>query len=274
MSVIRKREIRGSSLVRRGSGDLSDKLLTEEDLAALKACADEKNWDLFISRYGGSRLDRLHSNLVFENCDYIHNGPEVLIELKVIETEFGKTEQFREKARVLARKIQRKWGKSPLSLDPDVQLDYLKNFIGLFRAPLARIVKKANRQIRTTKTELSLSDHKGVLVLVNDNFKELPPRLVLSTLGRILNGAYSSIDAVVYLTNHYVVIPGDEYGRILWAPLYSPDAPGWLVDFIDDLGKHWFDYCESNGVSSDDRQAGPDISVEGARAAGSKFPIS
>ncbi|TPG42460.1 hypothetical protein EAH79_00745 [Sphingomonas koreensis] len=174
---------------------------------------------------------------------------------------------------VLNRKLFAKYKKTPLSLDPMVSIEYLKAFIELFRAPLARIVKKANSQIKSTKDNLAYSSYHGILLMINDNLKELPPRLMLGTLSRILNGSSSSIRAMIYLTNHYVVIPGDEYGRVLWAPLYADAEGDGLVDFVDNLGKQWFDYCESLGEPSDDRQVGPDISLAGARAAGSKFPI-
>ncbi len=111
-------------------------------------------------------------------------------------------------------------------------------------------------------------------MLINDSLKELPPRFVLATLGRILNGSCSSIRALVYLTNHYVVIPGDEYGRVFWVPLYADENDDDLVSFVNELGKSWFDYCEELGQPSDNRRAGPDISIVGSRAAGSKFPIA
>ncbi len=152
--------------------------------------------------------------------------------------------------------------------------DYLKNFIDLYRSPLARIAKKANAQIKSTKANFGYEDYKGILLIINDGLKELPPRFVLATLGRILNGSCSSIRALIYLTNHYVVIPGDEYGRVLWIPLYADENDDELVSFVNRLGKYWFDYCEEMGQPSDDRQAGPDISIVGSRAAGSKFPIA
>lgn len=174
---------------------------------------------------------------------------------------------------IVHRKLQAKYNKTPLSLDPNVSAEYLKAFIELFRAPLARIVKKANSQIKSTKQNLDYAEYRGILLLINDNLKELPPRLMLATLARILNGSCSSIRAMIYLTNHYVVIPGDEYGRVLWAPLYADAEGDGLVDFVNRLGAKWFNYCESLGQPSDDRQAGPDISLEGSRAAGSSFPI-
>lgn len=248
--------------------------LSEEELASLKGIADEPTWDDFVKHIGGVRISDEHPNADFPNADYLFQEDKVIIELKILETEFGNTEQFRNKAKAYTAKFVAKEGKSPMALDPKVTARYFKGFIDLFRNPIARIAKKANKQIRETKKELDLPDHLGVWLLVNDNFRELPPRPILGTLGRILNGAYRSVDAVIYLTNHYVLMPGDDYGRILWTPLYSPNAPQRLVDFVNELGRKWFDYTTAAGLPADDRQAGDDLSIAGARAAGSKFPIA
>jgi hypothetical protein len=248
--------------------------LSEEELAQSKSCADEKTFDAFVTTVGGRRLDALHRDLRFPNADYIFPAEKVIIELKTIESEVSDTQQFREKMRVVNRRLHAKYRKTPPSLDPEVSAQYLKAFIELFRAPLARIVKKANSQIKSTKQNLGYPDHQGILLLINDNLRELPPRLMLATLARILNGSCSSIRAMIYLTNHYVLIPGDEYGRILWVPLYADAEGDGLVEFVNWLGAKWFDYCESLGQPSDDRQAGPDLSLAGSRAAGSNFPIA
>lgn len=246
----------------------------EDDLAQFRGCADEPNFDRFVERFGGCRFDTLHPNPMVQNADYIFERDKTLIELKTLETEVGNTVQFREKMTVLNRRMYAKHGKTPLALDPVVTADYLKSFIDLYRPPLARIAKKANAQIKTTKASFGYEDYKGILLIINDGLKELPPRFVLATLGRILNGSCSSIRALIYLTNHYVVIPGDEYGRVLWIPLYADENDDELVSFVNRLGKCWFDYCEEMGQPSDDRQAGPDISIVGSRAAGSKFPVA
>lgn len=247
---------------------------SEDDLAQFKGCANEPTFDQFVERVGGCRIGKLHPAPDVQNADYIFMHDQVLIELKTLETEVGNTPQFREKMKVLSRRIYAKHGKTSLSLDPAVTADYLKAFIELYRPPLARIAKKANAQIKSTKTNFGYDNCKGILLLVNDGLKELPPRFVLATLGRILNGSCSSIRALVYLTNHYVVIPGDEYGRVLWVPMYADENDDELVSFVNRLGKAWFDYCEELGQPSDDRQAGPNISIIGSRAAGSKFPIA
>ncbi len=246
---------------------------SENDLALHRSCADEKTFDIFVERVDGLRIDKLHSEYEVQNADYIFPKSKVIVELKTLETEVGNTKQFREKMNVVNRQIYAKYGKTPLALDAEVSTEYLKAFIALYRAPIARIVKKANAQIKSTQQNFGYEDHQGILLLINDGLKVLPPEFILATLGRILNGSCRSIRAVIYLTNHYVVIPGDEYGRILWVPMYADADRDGLVEFVNQLGKSWFDFCEELGQPSDDRNAGPGISIAGSRAAGSKFPI-
>ncbi len=247
--------------------------ISENDLTDQRGSATEANWDNFVEKVGGFKVSDRHPNPDFQNADYVFPEHKVILELKIIENEIDKTEQFVEKMNALSRRLQAKYGKTPLSMDPIVTAAYLKGFIELFRAPLARVAKKANRQIKSTKPHLGMEEFKGVWLLVNNNLKELPPNLMLGTLGRILNGAYSSVDACIYLTNHYVFFPGDEYARILWAPIYAADEPGDLREFVNWLGREWFNFAEELGDPSDDRVEGDEIPLEGSRAAGSKFPI-
>ena len=188
---------------------------SEGDLAEFNGFANELTFNAFVERVGGLRIDTLHPNLDVQNADYIFPDEKVIVELKTIETEVGNTDQFREKMSVINRRLFAKHKKTPLAFDSKVTAEYLKGFIDLYRAPLARIVKKANAQIKSTKHNLGYADHQGVILIINDRLRELPPRFMLATLARILNGSNSSIRAMIYLTNHYVVIPGDEYGRIL-----------------------------------------------------------
>ncbi|RYZ42960.1 MAG: hypothetical protein EOO71_05545 [Myxococcaceae bacterium] len=233
--------------------------MKDTDWASERGNANEPNLDRFIESIGGIKISTLHTNAKFENADYLLPADKVIIELKILETDFVDTDEFLSKLNDLNYRIFAKWGASPMSMNPDVMRDFVNGFIELFRAPLARIAKKANRQIRTTKEQLKLHDHRGVFLCVNNNLRDLSPTAVLQTFGRILNGSYSSIDAMVYLTNHYVTIPQSDHAHLLWSPMYSKTAPDSLSESINNLGRKWFDFCEREHGPFDSRYEGPTI---------------
>jgi hypothetical protein len=138
--------------------------------------------------------------------------------------------------------------------------EFIREYNNLFRPPLANDAKKANRQIRATKEHLKVPDASGVLVCVNDNLRGIPPRMMLQLFGRILNGSCSSISAMVYLTNHYIDVPGNRYANLLWIPAYSPDAPGSLSPWINWLGREWGLFIERETGPLDNKIETPDDS--------------
>ncbi len=123
---------------------------------------------------------------------------------------------------------------------------FYPQFVRLFRPPISRILKKANRQIRGTKQHFGITTATGVLFLVNDGFTAIGPDMVRALSASLLVNSYSSIDCFVYVTvNRYVEIPKSDVPRLVWAPTYSDRAPDPLVGFIDDLGRQWFRFLES-----------------------------
>ena len=83
------------------------------------------------------------------------------------------------------------------------------------------------------------------MIFVNDGFTGLPVDIVAALCGDILTQSYSSIDYFLYLTvNRYVEIVDSNKPKLLWVPSYSSRANDSLVDFIDDLGRKWFDFLE------------------------------
>lgn len=236
------------------------------DWSKERGIADEAHIDRFIASIGGERLDVRFPNASFQNADYIFPDKKILIELKVLETEFGATDEFKAKADGLIEDIARNFGFGPIVRgEKGPSQFYAKAKRNLFRAPLGRIVKKANRQLRESKAALSDDGYRGLLWVVNDNFRavgtELAIHLLCSTLGR----QNSNVDGLIYVTNHYVDIPGDDYARLVWVPAYADGVEEDLPDFVDWLGGAWFRFQESEIGPFDDRQAGPDLTISGAR---------
>lgn len=44
--------------------------------------------------------------------------------------------------------------------------------------------------------------------------------------------------------NRYVEIEGSNEPKLIWCPIYSNRVDDSFVDFIDNLGRSWFDFLE------------------------------
>lgn len=204
--------------------------------------------DRFVKSIGGIKIsDELPSPPPFENADYLFRESEVIIELKEITTEFGESDRVRDNFIYLHEKHydnDPKWRPALFGGD-GYSKAFVTDFIRLFREPLGRILKKANSQIKSTKTNLPFEHGLGVVMIVNDGFNSLEPYFVRALLSNILLNSNSSIQCCIYMTvNTYVEVPGSEYANLIWAPAYSEKIPHTLVDFIDDLGAKWFTHLE------------------------------
>lgn len=135
---------------------------------------------------------------------------------------------------------------------------FWEEYLRIYRPPISRILKKANKQIRETKEHLGLSKSRGVLVLVNDSFTTLEPNFVLMVVADLLCTSYSSIDCFVYTTvNRYVEVEGSDLAHLLWTATYSERAEDSLVSFVDQIGARWFDFLEPRVGPYSDRVVTP-----------------
>ena len=67
------------------------------DWSKERGIATEPNIDRFVATVGGERFDRLFPNATFQNADFVFRDAKVIIELKILETEFGSTTEFAQK---------------------------------------------------------------------------------------------------------------------------------------------------------------------------------
>ena len=209
------------------------------DYSQMRGIADEPHWNQFVVASGGELVSPLIKKQGVQNADYLFRADKVIAELKVLETEFAHSKEMQ-------ARVEKLYEKYP-GMDPDDPHQPLRREILLeLKKPLQRIVNKANRQIKETKAELGLTDHRGILICVNDAFRGVPPSLVIGLIGHILSGtSYKSITAVIYQTNHYVELDELPYAALLWSPMYSESAEDNLVDFVNDLGRKWRTYANS-----------------------------
>ena len=210
----------------------------------------EGTWREFVKSDGGQVIeDLVPEPRTFQNADFLFPVPGVVAELKEVKTEFDRSEAFRSGVHSMMERLMKEdpsWrlmlfdgpAKFPKRVTPEL--------IRLFRPPISRILKKANRQLRETKEHFKIESNTGILIMVNDGFTSLEPHFVRSLACSLLVGSYSSIDCFLYLTvNRYVEIEGSDVPRLVWFPSYSDRAPESLVSFIDDLGRRWFKFLQA-----------------------------
>ncbi len=210
----------------------------------------EATWREFVRLVGGQVVeDLVHEPRAFENADFFFPSMPVVAELKEIKTEFDKSDIFKEGFISLLERVKKEdqnWRPFLFGGSGEYPKWFSHELIRLFRPPLSRIIKKANRQIRETKTHFKISSPTGMLIFVNDGFTALDPHFVRALVGDILVNSYSSIDCFLYITvNRYVEIPESNVPRLLWMPSYSERALDSLVHFVDDLGRKWYDFLET-----------------------------
>jgi hypothetical protein len=209
----------------------------------------EKTFHSFVRKYGGCVVsDVLPGNPSFDNADYSFKDNNIIGELKEIETEFLNQDGAKIKFSEMMEKLLNEypnWKPSLMGGD-DYYPDWFKiEFIRLARPGITRILKKANKQIRQTKEHFNAPNANGVLFFINDGFTGISPFLAQALACDALTNSYSSIDCFLYMTlNRYVEIDDSSEPKLIWAPSYSDRVDDSFVDFIDNLGRNWFDFLE------------------------------
>ncbi|MEP7038456.1 MAG: hypothetical protein ABI891_08935, partial [Acidobacteriota bacterium] len=126
----------------------------------------EKLVSEFIKRNGGELVSELISSSPdFENADYLFREENVLIELKCLQSDFPQSKSFSKKVAELYQKwlMNREINLGMIfdtSKLPRNKRIYLNK---IYSEPLRRIIKKANRQLRSTAQNLSLSNSQKLL---------------------------------------------------------------------------------------------------------------
>lgn len=219
------------------------------DIGPHESVSVEATWDEFIQTVGGKRISELLPKAPnFDNADYLFEPLGVVAELKEVETEFGHATAFRNGFNDLMKRLVAEnsdWKPELLGGSGGYPKWFYPEYLRLFRPPISRVLKKANRQIRETKEYLGKTSPTGVLLFVNDGFTTLGPDLVQALARNLLANSYSSIDCFVYLTvNRYVEIKGSDVPRLVWAPTYRDRGGDSLQQFVDDLGRKWFKFLD------------------------------
>lgn len=210
----------------------------------------EPTWQRFVQLTGGSLVsDLLPSPAPIQNADFLFTGANVVIELKEIETEFLATAATHSGLIKLFERVAQEdpqWRPFQFGGTGQFPRWFYLEYQRFARPPISRVLKKANRQIRETKKYFGIDSPTGILLFVNDGFTGMAPDLVQALASDLLLHSYSSIDCLIYLTvNRYVELVGSDEPALMWSPVYHHRALDALVDFVDALGRKWYDFLET-----------------------------
>ena len=116
----------------------------------------EPTWREFVRSVGGQVVeDLIPQPRTFENADFLFPSLQVVAELKEIETEFDRSVAFRDGFRSLIERVMKEdpiWRPLLFGGAGEYPKWFSRELIRLFRPPVSRVLKKANRQLRETKS--------------------------------------------------------------------------------------------------------------------------
>jgi hypothetical protein len=216
-----------------------DEVEEADDYSSLRGCADEAHFNIFVPTANGELVGPLVTKPGVKNADYLFRGSRIIGEHKILETDFAQTPETLTKVDAAIAKFP----EADFTNDRD---PLFRELFSILRIPIRRIIEKANKQIKETKILLKLTNHRGIVFLVNNEFRSAPPSVVMGIIRSIIQDKerYRSVDCVVYLTNHYVEVSENDRANLLWVPIYKGYPSDALVGFIDDLGSRWSSYME------------------------------
>jgi hypothetical protein len=205
----------------------------------------------FVGNFGGDLLKEGKR----ETADFLFREENIITELKTLEND-ARLEHAQKLQQLVnewtRRRLIMAYGRTVISLralPPICQREWLD----ILLPPVEGIIRKANRQIRSTKGSEALPTAKGILLVANDgNFLHTDPLDYLNLMAIVFkkrgpNGEprFPHIDGVVYFS-YRVPIRGEPFP--FWVPAHlKPDER--VLSFQEKLRIGWFSYvAKTNGV--------------------------
>ncbi|GAB3166722.1 hypothetical protein [Telluribacter humicola] len=232
------------------------------------------NVEDFITKFVHSTNGQLVSEYLnstpdFENADYFFKSDNIIIELKCLEKDLFSDEDFERNERLIDRWIEEKLiTKSDIIAiflrKKQIPEKCLQEMFKLARRTFQKVIEKANKQLRETKTKAGNADTKKVLMICNDGNYLFPNALLFSLVCDIISTRKEiDIDCTVYFTvNQVSFIPNSDLDWGLWLPAYGENANEHLHQFINDLGLKFNNfYNDTFGIENTEYRDFPDTEV-------------
>jgi hypothetical protein len=209
----------------------------------------EELLDKVIKKAGGSLVSEiLPKNKDREsNADYVFQQYGVIGELKRLERDQGDNPDMAAKRNALYQKwinerrpgVPIVYGRAFLNIR-ELPTSCANEMISLYREPIARRIRKANEQIKFTRTILKMPDAIGVLFLAQDGDYSIGPDAILSLAARCLKGnRFSGIDDVICFNMLPATLPNDQLGYMFWIHSCRDSKRETPAALLDSLNKAW-----------------------------------
>lgn len=209
----------------------------------------EKELGQSVVSIGGTLVpDIVGSSPNFNNADYLFDEFNIVAELKILSVDQMVEPSIRDKMSAIYRQASARgeanviaYGEAIIAAG-NLSPEFSRKMGEVYRKPIQRLIKKANKQIRQTKEHLPRKEHSGLLILVNDNHRALEPQHIQWILRATLhNRNYSSIDTVLYFTaNLKARHPELDTDFLVWIEQHRPNLRPCDDKFLTKLRESWF----------------------------------
>lgn len=200
----------------------------------------------FVKDFGGELLSEGEA----KSADFYFPDANMVTELKTLENE-----ALMEHAAIvqkladswMRRRLLFAYGRVMISL-PKLHPICQREWLAELQPPVENIVRKANRQIRSSKQSMNHTDSKGLLLIANEgNLLHTSPVDYMTLVGGVLSKKDQSgerrfphIDGVVYFSRR---IRSRDEGFPFWVSGYvRPGGDPALSAFQERLQRGWFAY--------------------------------
>jgi hypothetical protein len=187
-----------------------------------------------------------------ESADFLFRQSNVAAELKTLEEDARKEYAAKLEALIqdwMKRRLLIAFGRNVIELGK-VHPTCQREWLGLLQGPVEGLLRKANRQIRSSKEAAKLEDARGLLIIANDgNFLHTSPVDYMTLVARVLQKKKPSgelqfphIRGVIYMSYR---VPTHREGMPFWVGgVLDQSVDGTLHELQQQLKAGWYEYLE------------------------------
>ena len=214
----------------------------------------EATFNEYVKQFGGQLICELLQTDPQrpQNADYYFPLYGVIAELKCFEKDlFNNLDDVERINRIIKKNHDSgavdgyrgfRWllGQEPLPSE------YRRDTIVLAKRYYENAIRKADKQIKSTKKLLNLPNARGLVLLANDGNYFSHPAEAVSLIAQVMQQHFmkSHLDGFVYFTvNTVVKVPGNDRELLFWVPSYRKTGDE-LADFVNVLGAGWGRFYE------------------------------